>query len=483
MILRFILLVAAGCIAAVSSVSNAQDDAASQNTNPNDRTAGTSRLTSGEFFIAQSWTQEREHKRPYIISVPEGTGYTKLPVFIFLHGNGGNAQEAMRGFCRHRKSIALQYIMVFPQGYRESWNIVSERSKADDLGFIEAIVRKLAGFENVDSDRFTIMGSSNGAALVNQLMIESSLPNVRNYISGVSPLNVWQYDGKHFKAKGADNNYRVAVNPAKGKRLMNISGVKDEIVPYEGGHSTAIPAKDGKLAFVDAEESTFVWARHMGYEGTRLVEPTRVDGAVEVFSYLDGDVVHCKVNNEGHGAVHGIPEQALLDFLGVAQDVDEDIQELNEQTDEAIREQRRFKRLDVLTDEKIKLLRELKTLRASVVMAEKGIEDSEDNEQQIERLEKRLQESEVRMEVAQLKLEILERRMDLEQLAFEFQSEQNELADEADSLLKMLDAGNRLAERFTEVWLEEDEETAEEIERKLPSWSIDNRRTARSNLW
>jgi hypothetical protein len=213
------------------------------------------------------------------------------------------------------------------------------------------------------------------------------------------------------------------------------------------------------------------------------VEPTRVDGAVEVFSYLDGDVVHCKVNNEGHGAVHGIPEQALLDFLGVAQDVDEDIQELNEQTDEAIREQRRFKRLDVLTDEKIKLLRELKTLRASVVMAEKGIEDSEDNEQQIERLEKRLQESEVRMEVAQLKLEILERRMDLEQLAFEFQSEQNELADEADSLLKMLDAGNRLAERFTEVWLEEDEETAEEIERKLPSWSIDNRRTARSNLW
>ncbi len=87
------------------------------------------------------------------------------------------------------------------------------------------------------------------------------------------------------------------MTPAKGKRLMNISGVRDKLVPYEGGPSRVIPAKDGKLAFVAAEESTFVWARHMGYEGKRLVEPTRVDGAVEVFSYLDGDVVHCKVNN------------------------------------------------------------------------------------------------------------------------------------------------------------------------------------------
>lgn len=272
-------------------------------------------LSSGEYFIGQSWSQEREYERPYYVKVPRNADVQRLPVFIFLHGNGGNAQRAMRGFGRHRETIAAQYIMVFPQGYRESWNIVSERSKADDLGFIEAIVEQLAVFDNVDADNFTIMGSSNGAALVNQLMIESKLPNVRNYISGVSPLNVWQYDGMDFKAKGADNNYKVAVTPAKGKRLMNISGVNDNIVPYQGGPSRAIPAKDGKLAFVAAEESTFIWAHLMGYEGERLAEPTRVDGPVEVFSYLNGNVVHCKVNNEGHGATHGIPEELLLGFL------------------------------------------------------------------------------------------------------------------------------------------------------------------------
>lgn len=86
------------------------------------------------------------------------------------------------GFSRHRKTIASQYITVFPQGYRESWNIVAERSKADDCEFIEAIVGKLTKADNVDPKNFTIMGSSNGSALVNQLMIESDLSHVRNYI-------------------------------------------------------------------------------------------------------------------------------------------------------------------------------------------------------------------------------------------------------------------------------------------------------------
>ena len=273
-------------------------------------------LKSGEYHVTQSWSQEESFERLYHVRVPDTQDkQRRLPVLVFLHGNGGNAPEAMRGFIRGRGKIASRYILVFPQGYRESWNIVSERSKADDLRFIESIVLKLATFENVDPNNFTIMGASNGAALVNQLAIESRLPNIRNYISGVSQLNVWQYDGKHFKAKGDDNNYRNVASPAKGKRLLNIAGVKDRLVPYHGGPSNAIPAKDGKLAFVDAEESTFLWARQMGYEGEQLHRPSRTIENAEVFSYLDGNVVHYKVTNEGHGATHGISEKLLLDFL------------------------------------------------------------------------------------------------------------------------------------------------------------------------
>lgn len=272
-------------------------------------------LTSGEYFVTQSWSQEKDYRRVFYVSVPKRRGQQKLPVFIFLHGNGGNAKGAMKGFLARHRIMATRYVMVFPGGYAKSWNIVSERSKADDRGFIEEIVRKLAAFDNVQPDTFTIMGASNGAALVNQLAIECRLSNIRNYVSSVSPLNVYQHDGQNFKAKGDDNNYQAVVTPMTGKRLMNISGMNDKLVPYRGGPSKVIPAKGGKLAFVDAEESIFRWARQMEYDGDKLSAPTTIDGKLEIFSYLDGDVVHYKVVDEGHNATGQISESILLDFL------------------------------------------------------------------------------------------------------------------------------------------------------------------------
>ena len=272
-------------------------------------------LKSGVYYITQSWSQETAFKRPYYVGVPESADQQKFPVFIFLHGNGGNAKGAMNGFMRQHPTMASRYIMVFPDGYKASWNIVSERSKADDLGFIEAIVKKLSMYDNIQKDNFSIMGNSNGAALVNQLAIESKLPNLRNYVSAVSPLNVYQHDGKNFKVKGADNNYQVVATPMTGKRLMNISGSTDDLVPYRGGPSKHIPAKDSKLGFVDAEESIFLWANQMGYDGEKLSRPTRIDGNLEIFNYLNGDVIHYKVVNEGHGASRAISEKILLEFL------------------------------------------------------------------------------------------------------------------------------------------------------------------------
>jgi poly(3-hydroxybutyrate) depolymerase len=272
-------------------------------------------LESGEYSISQSWSQEKNFKRPYYVSVPDDAESEKLPVFIFLHGNGGNGKSAMTGFMRRNPKLAKRYVTVFPDGYAKSWNIVSERSKADDRGFIEAIVGELTAYGNVDAEYFTIMGSSNGGALVNQLAIESKLPSIRNYISSVSPLNVFQYDGKNFKAKGDDNNYQNAATPMTGKRLMNISGTEDRLIPYRGGPSKVIPAKGGKLTFLDAEESILLWARQMGYEGDKLTEPTAVDGKLEIFSYLGGEVIHYKVVGEGHGATRAINEQTLLRFI------------------------------------------------------------------------------------------------------------------------------------------------------------------------
>lgn len=272
-------------------------------------------LKSGEYVITQTWSQESNYKHPYNVHVPVNDNTKPLPVFIFLHGNGGNAQGSMRKFLRPDGLIQKSFIMVFPQGYQRSWNIVSERSKADDLAYIEAIIDTLSSYTNVQRDDVSIMGSSNGAALVNQIAIETKLTCIKNYISIASPLNTYQHDGQNFKLKGKDNNYTEIATPLTGKRLMNVSGTKDELVPYQGGPSRRIPAKGGKLPFLAAEESTFQWAKHMGHKGKKLTEPTAVDGHIETFSYLHGDVIHYKVINAGHNAGGAIKENVILRFL------------------------------------------------------------------------------------------------------------------------------------------------------------------------
>lgn len=269
----------------------------------------------GENAIKQSWSQEKNYARPYWVNIPELDDGEALPVIIFLHGNGGNAQGLQRMVLNRYPKVASQAITVFPEGYRESWNIVSERSKADDRAFVEAIIRELAERDDVKKNDFTIMGISNGAALVNQIAIETELPNIKNYISAVSPLNGFQYDGKNFKSRGKENDYEEVANPLVGKRLLNISGTNDPLVPYRGGPSKAIPAKGGKLPFVDAEESIFLWAKQMGYEGKKLSEPSKVNGKIDIFSYLDGDVVHFKVNEHGHNATQALSQELLLEFL------------------------------------------------------------------------------------------------------------------------------------------------------------------------
>lgn len=271
--------------------------------------------SDGENAIKQSWSQEKNYARPYWVNIPELDDGEVLPVIIFLHGNGGNARGLQRMVLNRYPKVASQFITVFPEGYRESWNIVSERSKADDRAFVEAIIRELAERDEVKKNDFTIMGISNGAALVNQIAIETNLPNIKNYISAVSPLNGFQYDGKNFKSRGEENDYEDVARPLAGKRLLNISGTNDPLVPYRGGPSKAIPAKGGKLPFVDAEESIFLWAKQMGYGGKKLSKPSKVNGKIDIFSYLDGDVVHFKVNEHGHNATQALSQELLLEFL------------------------------------------------------------------------------------------------------------------------------------------------------------------------
>jgi len=66
-------------------------------------------LTSGEYNIIQSWTQEKSYKRQYYVNVPNNGKDRKIPVFIALHGSGGNAERMMKNQLRKYKNISQNY--------------------------------------------------------------------------------------------------------------------------------------------------------------------------------------------------------------------------------------------------------------------------------------------------------------------------------------------------------------------------------------
>ena len=148
-------------------------------------------LKSGSYTVEQSWSQEEAYERSYHVLVPSGKG--PFPVLMKLHGSGGQGERMLRHF-----SSTSSHIIIAPDGYDRQWNVSRQRSKAPDVLFIKAILDHVKTFSNVDAERITIMGMSNGSALLNRLMIELSISDFQAGISVVSPLVEEQYRAGSF---------------------------------------------------------------------------------------------------------------------------------------------------------------------------------------------------------------------------------------------------------------------------------------------
>ena len=63
-------------------------------------------------------------------------------------------------------------VIVSADGYERSWNIYTEKSKADDVSFILDLIAKVGtDIPAADMSNVNIIGTSNGAALTYSLMI------------------------------------------------------------------------------------------------------------------------------------------------------------------------------------------------------------------------------------------------------------------------------------------------------------------------
>jgi len=113
-------------------------------------------------------------EREYIIYVPNSyDGTSAVPLLLNFHGFGGSASEFINDADMRAEAEANSFILVYPQGSclngASHWNPCpidgDNKSTADDVGFVEAMISEISSQYNLDMERIYAAGYSNGGMM------------------------------------------------------------------------------------------------------------------------------------------------------------------------------------------------------------------------------------------------------------------------------------------------------------------------------
>ena len=234
---------------------------------------------------------------------------------IDLHGAGGAAN------LRRLRDISDAFVIVAASGYNRFWNVYSEASKADDVEFIQMLIKKVGeDIPQADIDDVTIVGTSNGAGMIYRLLIETRNPRpFKRVIPLVSSLiNIQYHDDSFWRQNKKTNRWNIPTVPdSPGPKILHFHGTEDGTVPYLGGGGNFLGEE---VDFLDAQYTDFIWAKTYGYTGAQLqdADGREVSTGVVKYDYLDGKVVHYKMVGMGHGALGSKYKQFIMDTIRTA---------------------------------------------------------------------------------------------------------------------------------------------------------------------
>ena len=254
--------------------------------------AQTSLLTADQITLSHSWSQEPDGwDYPISLHIPENADEdSPMPVCIALHGSNSDGSAMVSNLSQWLDC----HMVIAPTGYNNGWNLCSESSKAPDIEMLASLLSQLTSFQNVDTNRISLLGLSNGGGLVNQALIELSNYNISSFVAVVSQFNEPQYHNESFHKPISNEEvnpipienycgYTVPVDPANGNRYLSVCNYNDPIIPFEGG------AAVGNY-FLHATESIYKVAVSQGYSGPELFTGDDIENNLVEYEYLGGDV-------------------------------------------------------------------------------------------------------------------------------------------------------------------------------------------------
>ena len=240
--------------------------------------------------------------RTYRVHVPPGP-----PVGLVLNLHGGAAtaigQEGLTDF--DAAADATNLLVVYPDGYDKSWADGRAASPAarhhiDDLGFLVALVGKLASDFGVPPGHVFSTGMSNGGFMSNRLACDRA-----DVFAAIAPVS---------GTLGAG----VACNPSRPVSVLAVHGTRDPLVPFNGGD---VHGRGGVSHAISATAMVDKWRSVDGCRGDTSKQdlPDVGDGtSVHRFDASpcadSAEVVFYKIDNGGHtwpGAKQYLPAAVI----------------------------------------------------------------------------------------------------------------------------------------------------------------------------
>ena len=164
--------------------------------------------------------------REYILYVPNSyDGTSSIPLLLNFHGFGGSASQFMQEADMRSLAEADTFILVYPQGScldgSSHWNPCptggDNKSTADDVGFVEAMISEISSQYNLDMERIYAAGYSNGG------MMAYGLANYKSdLIAAVASVS-----GTMLNCTGPTSHPMPVVH---------LHGTSDAVVSYNGSN-------------------------------------------------------------------------------------------------------------------------------------------------------------------------------------------------------------------------------------------------------
>jgi len=247
------------------------------------------------------------------------------PIVFYLHGAGGSNNGFKFGSDVHDYG----YIGVYPQG-ENGWNTGPKDTNncdwdefdcnedPDEGDFIADIIADVKSLGDMSGNVY-IIGISNGGALAHRLAVNAgdSLP-----IKGIVAVVTQLLDSPPRSGPGVLNyNYPKAKgnNPGSKVSVLNVMGVADDLIPYEGGYSDVFEGET-KFQLMSAMKSMTAWAEHNECSSftNKNVDTDMGDRTAKFYTWSCSDksiiVEHYALEGVGHGAGEAEIEGIAVEF-------------------------------------------------------------------------------------------------------------------------------------------------------------------------